>query len=94
MDLRHAEKEAELRVQHIKRANNMLWDEKEDCRDFHSKLLLCDVLEERRAQIRHTSAVAEFKRKAEIDLLDHLREQWQVHYKVLVHATQLMFTCN
>lgn len=78
IDKRHAAEEAETRALQLRRASKMLWDEKEECRAFHSKVLLCEVLEERDAQIRVKEEAAAEKLKAEAECLAAFREQWQV----------------
>lgn len=67
-----------MRALQLRRASKMLWDEKEECRAFHSKVLLCEVLEERDAQIRIREQAAVEDAKAEAECLAVLRVQWQV----------------
>jgi hypothetical protein len=78
VDLRHALEEKQMQELCIRRASKMLWDEREDSRALHSKILLCEVMEERSVQIRHAAEIAAEKKDADMHFLASLRERWQV----------------
>lgn len=65
----------------------MLWDEREDSRAFHSKRLLCEVLDERSTQIRHAAETAARRKEEEMQLLASLREQWQVVRRFIMQTS-------
>jgi hypothetical protein len=65
IDAEEAKHQLELRRATVERANKLLHDESDRMKSFHSKMMLCDVLAEREAQV---------SLKHELNKLEHIRE--------------------
>jgi len=65
IDAEEAKHQLEQRRATVERANKLLHDESDRMKSFHSKMMLCDVLAEREAQVAL---------KGELTKLEHIRE--------------------
>merc|ERR1719410_3335068 len=65
VDTEEAKIQLDKRKNTIDRANKLLYDESDRMKSFHSKMMLCDVLAEREAQV---------SLKGELNKLEHIRE--------------------
>merc|ERR1719502_2440071 len=65
VDAEEAKIQLEQRKKTIDRANKLLYDESDRMKSFHSKMMVCDVLAEREAQVAL---------KDELKKLEHVRE--------------------
>merc|ERR1719217_1143784 len=66
IDAEEASIQLEQRKHTIDRANKLLYDESDRMKSFHSKMMLCDVLAEREAQVNL---------KEELNKLEQIREE-------------------
>merc|ERR1719421_2854389 len=66
VDAEEAKIQLEQRKATIDRANKLLYDESDRMKSFHSKMMLCDVLAEREAQVNL---------KEELNKLEQIREE-------------------
>merc|ERR1712066_507857 len=65
IDAEEAKIQLDQRKATIDRANKLLYDESDRMKSFHSKMMMCDVLAEREAQV---------SLKEELKQLEHVRE--------------------
>merc|ERR1719161_2777967 len=66
VDAQEAKLQLDARKATIDRANKLLYDESDRMKSFHSRMMLCDVLAEREAQVAL---------KGELKKLEHIREE-------------------
>ena len=74
MDKQEAERRAELRRQHIARANKKLFDDTDRIKAFHSRLLLSEVLHEREAQIEYKKEMSKLHARREKVFVERSKE--------------------
>lgn len=82
-DKQEAQLKAEQRRVQIERANKILFDDSDKVKGFHSKMLLCDVMQENAELIEYKKQIEVLKRAQEQAFVEQQSQQMEVGRNVL-----------
>lgn len=87
IDKREAELRAEQRRVQIERANKILFDETDKVKGFHSKMMLCDVLQENAELIEYKKQIEVLKKAQEQAFVEQQTQQLEVRRPLRAFST-------